>query len=151
MDAAIPQCTDVGRMSTICPSCGESGRKVGTVTVDAQVEQKGNPSLASVKEWRFCRTAVCSAAYFSVDNAQVIPFSQLKSLPFPKSLDPDRRVCFCFGHTVADVLANPALKSAIVQACRAGQDDCQRLNPEGLCCLGNVASVIGAGGSSCCA
>lgn len=138
-------------MSTICPTCGESGRKVSALTVAAQAERPAIRGVNLAQGWRFCRTEDCAAAYFSVDGAEMIPFSQLKSLPFSKSRDPERRVCFCFGHTVAAVLADPELKSAIVQACRAGQDDCQRLNPEGVCCLGNVVSVIGAGGaSSCC-
>jgi hypothetical protein len=123
---------------------------VSSVTVDAQVKSVDVSAVIPEKEWRFCRSAECSTAYFSRDGSQVIPFSRLKSLPFPKSADPERRVCFCFGHTVADLLAEPGLKSTIVQACREGQDDCQRLNPEGVCCLGNVASALGEGSSSCC-
>ena len=74
------------------------------------------------------------------------------ALPFPKCEDPDRLVCFCFVHAVrditADVLAHgeSRIQASITEACRRGADDCKRKNPEGRCCLGNVAAVIRAAG-----
>jgi len=60
----------------------------------------------------------------------------------------DRLVCYCFGWSEAELLAEAAvpkpsaIQASILKACRAGDADCERKNPSGGCCLGEVARVL---------
>ncbi len=57
-------------------------------------------------------------------------------------------VCYCFGVTreqIADELMRTGackLPSQIYEAIRDGRCDCERLNPAGRCCLGELNRVI---------
>jgi acetoin utilization deacetylase AcuC-like enzyme len=145
-----------------CPECGKPGRKVSPLTVQSHTVLEHFRSLEASESWQFCRTPSCSIGYFSSPKREAVTLDAMKTTPFPKSDDPARLVCFCFEHTVEavteDLRKHPesTIKADIREACRGGQDDCERMNPEGLCCLGNVALVIrnaGGGssnGSSCC-
>ncbi|MBI4884636.1 MAG: hypothetical protein HY826_11360 [Actinobacteria bacterium] len=51
-------------------------------------------------------------------------------------------VCFCFAHTVDDIVADlkehdgrSTIKSAVKAAVANGHCACEHLNPSGLCCL----------------
>ncbi len=59
-------------------------------------------------------------------------------------------LCWCFEHT-HDAIRDEVLatgKSAIGDSVRArikaGECDCERLNPTGRCCLGDIATVVQA-------
>ena len=118
------------------------------VTVVSHRGQAGRTSLESVSAWRFCRTASCAVGYYGTDCKTVVDLDALETTPYPKSDDPNRLVCFCFGHTVAAVIDDvrkneaPTLQASITDACRRGLDECEEKNPEGRCCLANVAAVI---------
>jgi len=85
--------------------------------------------------------------YFAPDD-QVITLAEMRTTPYPKSDASGRKVCFCFDHTVESVLVDVTpsgtsnIKAAIMEACGRGQDDCERMNPEGRCCLGNIARLL---------
>jgi copper chaperone CopZ len=130
-----------------CPKCGKAGRKVSKVTVGAHTLEARRPPLNGVDGWIFCRTSSCAVGYFG-GNSDPIMLSEMGTVPFSKSISPERFVCFCFEHTVAAVAedlrynSESSIKSAITEACRSGLDECALKNPEGVCCLGNVAAVI---------
>jgi len=131
-----------------CPECGAAGRKVSRRTVVSHVLPTHLQAVETTKGWLSCRTASCGVGYFASAKVPPIRLDSMLTTPFPKSDAPERLVCFCFGHTVAavteDARSHPesTIKATIAEACRASQDDCERLNPEGHCCLGNVAAVI---------
>lgn len=134
---------------TLCPNCGESGRGVSAVTVQAHTLAERRASLEALVGWRGCRSPSCDVGYFR-DHGEPILLAEMASVPFLKSHSPDRLVCFCFEHTVAAVAEDmrthgeSTIKAAITKACGGGLDDCERKNPEGRCCLGNVAAVVRA-------
>jgi hypothetical protein len=70
--------------------------------------------------------------------------------------DADRTVCFCFGHTVADVAAGAradgsnVVVESITDACRRGLGRCAQTNPSGRCCLGEIRALVNAPARSCC-
>jgi len=76
---------------------------------------------------------------------EVFLLDEANAVPFHKSPDRSRLVCFCFEHSVAeveaDVIANgtSTIQAAIKAGCQAGHDDCERKNPQGRCCLGTSA------------
>lgn len=135
-----------------CPSCGERGRVVSMTTVRALSTTTFDDG-ASV--W-FCETTTCAVVYYVEDGGHVEK-SELRVAVFQKETDPARPVCYCFEHSVRDVLdaergdgTNPIVE-AITSACRAGLDRCEETNPQGRCCLGNVRGLLrGRSAPDCC-
>lgn len=133
---------------TACPQCGAGGRKVSGLTVEHHARADQLATGSPRDGWRCCRTPTCPVGYFASPEDTPILVEAMRTVPFPKSEDPSRLVCFCFEHSARaiteDVLAGgeSSIKAAITEACRKGSDDCERKNPEGRCCLGHVAAVI---------
>jgi hypothetical protein len=81
-------------------------------------------------------------------EASTLLLHQLRTVPFHKSIDRARTVCFCFGHTVEEIVKEfsrdgiSTLQTTVRDACRRGETDCETRNPQGHCCLGNLAKVI---------
>lgn len=132
MDACTAE-TAVGT----CPSCGERGRTVGRVTLDALV--RGHTIDGDA--WSFCRSLGCPVAYYR--GAHVIGVDAVSVTIHQKSTDPSRPVCYCFGHSAEDIErdADGAIPADIKERCRNGEDRCPETNPQGSCCLGNVLAV----------
>lgn len=130
----------------LCPQCESKGRAIKPVTLEAQVVPARLDRLAEHQGWRLCTTESCEVVYFR-DN-EVVILGETRGVPFHKCEDPQRLVCFCFEHSVAeveaDVYANGTsmIQASIRAECRAGRDDCERKNPQGRCCLGNVVRVV---------
>jgi copper chaperone CopZ len=129
-----------------CPRCEAKGRAIDPVTLEAQVLPDRLAGLPVYDGWRLCTSEGCEVVYFRGDKEVVL--GETRAVPFHKSEDPKRLVCFCFEHSVAeleaDVEANgvSTIQASIKAACAAGQDDCERKNPQGRCCLGNVGLVV---------
>lgn len=129
----------------LCPACKQKGSSVSPVTLEAQVISWPR-ELGTREGWSLCTTESCEVVYFRSED--VILVGETLALPFHKSDDPQRLVCFCFGHTVVSVEADAGsdsgstIRSSIRAACGEGRDDCVRKNPQGRCCLGNVALVL---------
>lgn len=57
-------------------------------------------------------------------------------------------VCYCFGHTVGSIrdevhrAGRSTVVADITAKIKAGACDCERLNPSGRCCLGEVIAVV---------
>ncbi len=121
-----------------CPRCGHRGRTVGDETLNALLtapEQQGSGT------WRFCRTRDCPVVYFQGDGT-ILKADALKVRVGQKEDRADRPICYCFGHSAEDLRARPGLQDEIKAACKRGDDRCPLTNPQGSCCLGNVASVL---------
>ena len=128
-----------------CPECKNLGRKISQATIQSQTSF---PFWSSQDDWFFCKTSDCSVAYFSSSEIKPISLNSLKETPFPKSTNPNRLVCFCFHHTVQEVLddvlhnSTSTIKADIIEACRKDLSDCLHQNPEGRCCLGNISMLL---------
>jgi len=102
--------------------------------------------------WRLCSTAMCEVGYFQ--GRETVLLDGMLALPFHKRDDPARLVCFCFEHSVAEVEADlrehgkSTIAASIRAACKAKRDACTRKNPQGRCCLGNIAEVVRAASTS---
>lgn len=68
--------------------------------------------------------------------------------------EPDRMICFCFGHSVSSIRAEIARsgRTTVVEDVRAkikaGLCSCESLNPKKTCCLGDLMSAVSAAYSS---
>lgn len=96
----------------------------------------------SAPEHRFCATSDCPVVYFGTEEAfvredVVVPV-------FQKEPPGDRPVCYCFGISEGDLQRETGTASAgdrITALVNAGRCACEVKNPQGSCCLGNVAAV----------
>lgn len=149
-----------------CPRCRQPGRAVSASTVAALLKPEASRRLATADGYYFCATRDCDAAYFKSGADDVILQREVRVPIFQKSSDPARPVCYCFGYTVEAVQSEVRAKgvSSILEdikaRCAQGLSTCERSNPQGSCCLGNVQRLIrevatgtgpsASGGCCCC-
>lgn len=145
-----------------CPRCESKSRSIKPATLQTQVVPARLDQLVEHDGWRLCTSESCEVVYFR--NGQVVVLGETHGIPFHKSKDPQRFVCFCFKHSVIDIKGDvtqngtSTIQVSIKTACREGRDDCVRKNPQGRCCLGNVGQVVKqsvpdyvSGDAGCCA
>ena len=136
------------RGSASCPECGQPGRPVSEVTVQSLVIDQAKAKLKFTSGFRFCATPQCAVAYFQPASGDRVVQSDLRVAVFQKGADPKRLVCYCFGHTAEGIQSEvrasgfSRVLEAIKGKCAQGLDQCERTNPQGSCCLGNVQRVI---------
>lgn len=141
--------------SASCPQCGQPSRPVSEVTVQSLLMDEAKDKLKLTSAFRFCATTQCAVVYFQPASGAHVVRSDLRVAVFQKSADAKRLVCYCFGHTVeaiqSEVRASgfSRILEDIKRQCAQGLDRCERTNPQGSCCLGNVQRVIrdSAGGN----
>jgi hypothetical protein len=135
---------DPSSLVTDCPASGARGRRAKDVTVGARVNAWFVRRDAA---WRLCATPGCEVAWFGEQSGQRIPRVACRVRIGQKETVEDRPVCYCFGYSAADVRAGlgadggNAVADAITGRCRRGEDRCERTNPQGACCLGNVRAI----------
>jgi hypothetical protein len=103
--------------------------------------------LDSAAPYFFCKQPHCPVVYF---NDHGVFTKEEVSVPvFQKEPgDPSIPVCYCFGFTPAKIRAEVEAtgKSTVVgeitRRVKAGECDCERKNPQGSCCLGNVNAAV---------
>jgi hypothetical protein len=114
-------------------------------TVEHLVSIEHRPGLSS--SVMFCAAENCDVVYF-VPGGLVVPKMAVTVPVFQKESSPARPVCYCFEHSVADVLAatrpdgSNVVVDEITEACRSRLDRCEETNPQGRCCLGNIRSLL---------
>ena len=129
---------------THCPECRQPGRLVERITVKALLRPAALGRL-SAPEHRFCPTAECPVVYFGM--AEVFDREDVVVPVFQKERAGQRTVCYCFAVTEADLrreIAETGRSTAttvITQHVKAGRCACEVKNPQGRCCLGEVASA----------
>ena len=130
----------------VCPRCGDRGRKISELTLVSHVLPTRLKDVGERDGWSICLSSDCLAIYFK--EQKVVSSFEVKELPFHKNTAPDRLVCFCFEHGEHEIREEiltqdrSNIQALIKDACKSGQDDCERKNPQGRCCLGNVGRVI---------
>ena len=140
--------------NAICPRCHQPGRAVSALTVEAMVVATARERLKSPDGLCFCATPDCDVVYFSALSGESVNQIEVRVPVFQKSTDPQRTVCYCFGHTAGAVQGEVRAKGSsgimedIKAKCAQGLDACKRNNPQGSCCLGNVQRLIREVGAS---
>ena len=131
----------------LCPHCWHKGRNIGAVTPRALLTETARARLGDRGTVRFCRNGACPVVYY---DALATPFltEDVRVPVFQKSTDPGRLVCYCFDHAVNAIEAEvrqtggSVVPDAITEKCKQGLDRCEKTNPQGSCCLGNVRQVV---------
>ncbi len=135
---------DPRRRLEICPACGARGSDLDEITLKALLRPAAM-ARRSETQHRFCATRSCPVVYFGKEEK----FSRddLTVPVFQKETDPARPVCYCFDLSERDIreeisrtgqsTATRRIK-ALIQMNRCA---CELRNPQGSCCLGNVATT----------
>ncbi|MBI4395792.1 MAG: copper chaperone Copz family protein [Elusimicrobia bacterium] len=144
-DETHEACCKIPTASRTCPECGRPGRRVSALTLDHHVPAPLRSGFG--EEAGFCQNPACPVVYFNGSGKTI----RKDETVFPVTVkDPgdEVNVCYCFGFKRGDLRRD--LKSAgttdiperIKQGVQEGRCDCERKNPQGACCLGNVAKAI---------
>ncbi len=144
----MSSCCSVSTGSMLpCPSCGEVGPIVGVAPV------RPHRSDAAEGAWQHCPTVGCRVVYY-LDHVTVDVDAAITQVAH-KATDRPVPVCFCFAHTVDDLVADAAardgvstIKASIKQAVADGHCACEHLNPSTKCCLADIHRTLEATATS---
>ncbi len=99
----------------------------------------------SAPEHRFCATPECPVVYFGID--EVFDREEIVVPVFQKEPAGDRTVCYCFAETEGDIrreieqTGRSTASERIAELVKAERCACEVRNPQGSCCLGNIAAA----------
>ena len=131
----------------LCPSCQKKGRLVGRETSDSLLSAEYKAKVAQ-SSYMFCQTPDCDVVYYSENPDHRFLKAHLKVPVTAKDLGLGVPVCYCFNVTrqkVLDDLQSTGTTNVygdISQKIKEGLCACETMNPQGNCCLGNVAKWI---------
>lgn len=129
-----------------CPECGQPGMAVETKTLK-QMVQPWHLELVSKPAFLFCRAADCDVVYFHPDGDRLRKPDVRMRVGLKEAEDPVP-ICYCFGFTEAMVVeeirdtGRCTIPQRITAEVKAGNCACEIRNPQGSCCLGNVAAAV---------
>lgn len=134
----------------ICKECTQKGRTVQRITPDSLLKPEPKAKLGP-SQYYWCPNEICDVVYFSnVDGVYFFKTDLTVRVGQKESEDPIP-VCYCFGHTrqsVWDEIRKNGKSTAqadISAKVKAGLCRCEVTNPQGSCCLGNVAKAVQEG------
>lgn len=129
-----------------CPRCGAVGRVIGDETIQS-ILKPGHADRLLAVERRFCRTPSCAVLYYGADGGLVEKGAASVRVGLKETEDPIP-LCYCFEFTRAQVrqevaeTGNSTIPDRIDAEIRAGRCACERKNPSGACCLGDVRKAV---------
>ncbi len=132
---------------TRCPECGRPGRVVQRITAKAMLRPTALMRL-SAPEHRFCSTPACRVVYFG--TGEIFDREEIVVPVLQKEPEGDRTICYCFAITEGDIRREVAetgraeAVERITALVKAERCACEVKNPQGSCCLGNVAAITRA-------
>ena len=133
---------------TPCPVCGEKGKTVARTTLGALLKPDRRPQIPVQDEFCFCKTPTCEVVYFTPGKALFRKDDLAARVGLKELNDPTAPVCYCFGWTPQKIQAEltaTGTSTAIDQIkaqVKAGNCYCEITNPQGSCCLRNVAKAV---------
>ena len=131
-----------------CPQCGGKGKPIGLVTIESLLTEAALARLEATHAFRFCRTPHCAVVYFSDDGLHLFMKSDVSVRVGQKEAFGPIPLCYCFGHTEESIAqeivetGKSTVVASITAKVKAGECDCERRNPQGGCCLGNVNLAV---------
>jgi hypothetical protein len=119
-----------------------------SITLESLLKE---PSRIGNLPYRFCATPECPVVYFSQDGSALFHTSDLKVRVGIKEKEDPIPLCYCFGwdreriwKEIRETGRSTAMAS-ITQEVKAGNCFCERSNPQGTCCLGDVSEAVKEG------
>jgi hypothetical protein len=134
------KCCDIKNDSNTkvsCPVCHAEGSPVETITLRSLVKAEFQV-LIHDDPYRYCKTQTCSVVYFC--DQKVFNVDQLAVKVMHKDLGLDVKLCYCFNITRTDIKKDSDVLETIKRKMKDPGCFCERSNPQGSCCLGNVSA-----------
>ena len=131
-----------------CPQSGTQSRKVLHETLENLIVHDKRHLISKDVQYYFCSDPDCQVVYFSNIDVPLFEKSDLSVKVFSKDKSEDVHVCYCFDWTrkrITDQIKTTGSSTAldeITEELRAGMCECERKNPEGVCCLGAVQNFL---------
>ena len=130
-----------------CPMNGEETKPVGRKTVESLVKPEIGEGLTP-QPYFFCNAPDCDTVYVSALCDHLITKDMLTVRVGIKETEDPIPLCYCYGYNRADVRDDIRQKNdtdiqeTITAYVKAGECQCEEMNPSGGCCLGSVAKAI---------
>ena len=130
----------------LCPTLQKPGKPVRLPTLLSLVKRKRLAEVAG-RDWFFCALQDCDVVYFAGDGTTIAK-GDLEVRVGLKEKSAPHTVCYCFGHTEESIreevvrTGRSTVVDSITARVRAGECTCETTNPQGTCCLGDVAKVV---------
>ncbi len=133
---------------TTCPSCGILARPVQRLTVGALLKPDRRAKIPHQDEFCFCRTPDCDVVYFRPDAVLFRKDDLSVRVHQKEPNDPTVHVCYCFDWTPEKIrgeierTGKSTMLDQVKAQVKADNCYCEVTNPQGSCCLGNIAKVV---------
>ncbi len=125
--------TDHAPKRYCCPVNGQEYKHVSLTTVLHHIAEPWQFHTQK-QAYYFCDDPKCDVVYFGQDDS-VIHASALREPVGVKQQSENATLCYCFGVTRDAFIANPELKTFVVEKTKEKQCACDIRNPSGRCCL----------------
>lgn len=131
-----------------CPSCGTLGKSVQRLTVGAMLKPDQRPNIPKGDAFSFCRTADCDVVYFRPNEILFRKGELTVQVHQKEPNDPTVPVCYCFDWTPEKIrteierTGQSTVLDQVKAQVKADNCYCEVTNPQGSCCLGNIAKVV---------
>lgn len=139
---------NLSAVAETCPACSTKGRKVAPLTVRALVKAELVDQVRD-ETYRFCESPACDVVYFSANHPEHrFHRSDIRVRVGQKATEPPLEVCYCFDWTTDDIkrelrlTGTTTIPDRIKLKVQQGFCQCETMNPQGSCCLGNVNKAV---------
>ena len=133
-------------LSQLCPSCKHPGKTVDLITVKSLLVADALREVRKDASYHFCSTKNCDVVYYS--DQDFFSKSQVNVRVFQKEDKDPLMVCYCFCFSrekIVKEIERTGKSTAVEEISRyvsEGKCACEIKNPQGTCCLANVAQVV---------
>lgn len=130
-----------------CPVCSAEGKGVKAITLRSLLRPE-KQTLIGNSHYFFCGSMGCETVYFTKEGHRTFSASDLTVRVGIKESAPPRPVCYCFGHSMEEILdeVERTGKSTVTADIRRRMAEekcsCETKNPQGSCCLGTVEGLV---------
>ena len=132
-------------VKAVCPESGTPSNKVPLETLENLIIQDKKQLISKDVQYYHCSDPDCQVVYFSNQEALSFYVDDLSVKVFTKDDSEDVNVCYCFDWTrkrIADQIKTTGISTAfdeVTEEVNAGNCECERKNPKGGCCLGDIS------------
>lgn len=144
MESCCQMPVNESSIMTNCPVCHLKGKRVPLITLKSLLKPTSLETINHEECYAFCSNPSCEVVYFS--HSKTFSKDMLKVRVYQKDEGLDVPVCYCFNWTRERIIEamqdNERPTDHIREQVQAGRCGCEVNNPQGSCCLGNVAAFM---------
>ena len=131
-----------------CTLSGTLSNKVLRETLDSLIVHDKRHLIVEEVQYYFCGEPDCPVVYFSNEEVPAFERSDLSVKVFSKDNNENVNVCYCFDWTrkrITDQIKTTGRSTVfdeVTEEVKAGNCECERQNPKGACCLGDMQILL---------